>query len=196
MLSRALFEFSTSRANAVSEEGWSPYAKMGVHNGREVPRKKLTLRHLRAPEPKRSRDQARVNNSVAAVIWNSDIRRGQSRVSSERERGKQSRCKRKKTGPTSHSTREWVALRKYQADNSRGLHSRNPFAVTFSMWKKLDNLANVPPKPTSSRQEEDSVTQMLMRAIRDSSHEKLQQIDDPAPKVVSKQQLSRNTQRL
>ena len=56
------------------------------------------------------------------------------------------------------------------------------------MWKKLDELASVPPKPSSSSQEEDTVTQMLMSAIRDSSHEKVQQVDDAALKVTSKDQ--------
>jgi soluble cytochrome b562 len=40
------------------------------------------------------------------------------------------------------------------------------------MWKKLEEFASVPPEPTSSSQEDGSVTQMLMNAIRDSSHAK------------------------
>jgi hypothetical protein len=55
------------------------------------------------------------------------------------------------------------------------------------MWKKLDDLASVPSKASPSSQEEDSVTQMLMSAIRDSSHEKEQQTDDPEPKVANDQ---------
>ena len=51
------------------------------------------------------------------------------------------------------------------------------------MWKKLDDLESVPPNPSSSKQEEDSVTQMLMSAIRGVSQQKEQQIDNPEPKV-------------
>lgn len=59
------------------------------------------------------------------------------------------------------------------------------------MWKKLEDLASAPSKPSSANPEEDSVTQMLMSAIRDSGQEKLQQpqqIDDPQRKMSGNEQ--------
>ena len=53
------------------------------------------------------------------------------------------------------------------------------------MWKKVEEVASVPPKPSSSSQEDDSVNQMLMNAIRDSSYEKEKEEEKtgPEPKV-------------
>ena len=51
------------------------------------------------------------------------------------------------------------------------------------MWKKLDDFASVPPKPSPSSQDGDSVTQVLMNAIRDSSYTKKEEETGPEPKA-------------
>lgn len=56
------------------------------------------------------------------------------------------------------------------------------------MWKELDDLASVPLDSSSDPVSRDSVSEMLMSAIRNESNEKEQPIANPKPEVAQTQQ--------
>lgn len=55
------------------------------------------------------------------------------------------------------------------------------------MWKKDDDRASIP-ATSSSNLDENRISEMLMNAIRDSSHANEPRVDGPEPKVIQNEQ--------